>query len=159
MFQYRFCTEEDFPVWLELNRAFMEEEIQDNSLWNCVDQDETEKFYRTFCKARKENDFIRLFLFEVDGQTIGFANVLIIFSVWAHGKALVLDDLYLLPEFRGKGFGGQALQFIETYAQQIGCMRLQFQSEESNRGAMKFYKAMGYTPMDMKFYVKSFEVG
>ena len=83
MFQYRFCTEEDFPVWLELNRAFMEEEIQDNSLWNCVDQDETEKFYRTFCKARKENDFIRLFLFEVDGQTIGFANVLIIFSVWA----------------------------------------------------------------------------
>ena len=63
MFQYRFCTEEDFPVWLELNRAFMEEEIQDNSLWNCVDQDETEKFYRTFCRrVRKMISFGCFFL-------------------------------------------------------------------------------------------------
>lgn len=46
------------------------------------------------------------------------------------------------------------MDFIEQFAVQRGCKRLQFQSEETNPNAMKFYIALGYHPANMKFYVK-----
>lgn len=80
-----------------------------------------------------------------------------IFSVWTHGLAFIIDDLYLRKECRGKGYGRQAMEIIEQFAKKRGCKRLQFQSEFTNPDAMKFYIAVGYTPTDMKFYVKYFE--
>lgn len=96
-------------------------------------------------------------MFEEDGKPVGFANLMTIFSVWAHGKAIILDDLYIVPEVSGKGYGKQCLQYIEEFAKERNYKRLQFQSEATNPNAMEFYIAMGYTPTDMKFYVKYFE--
>ena len=48
-----------------------------------------------------------------DGVPVGFANLMTIYSIWTHGKALILDDLYLDPAVRGKGYGRKALEFIE----------------------------------------------
>ena len=154
MFTYRLAVESDREIWIKLNREFMAEEIQDADLWNNTGETDDEQFGNTFKKARAYDDMIRLMLFEADSQVIGFANLLIIFSVWSHGKALIIDDLYITKENRGKGFGRSALEQIEEYARQIGCKRLQFQSELTNPDAMEFYKAVGYTPADMKFYVK-----
>ena len=154
MFTYRLAVESDREIWIKLNREFMAEEIQDADLWNNTGETDDEQFGNTFKKARAYDDMIRLMLFEADSQVIGFANLLIIFSVWSHGKALIIDDLYITKENRGKGFGRSALEQVEEYARQIGCKRLQFQSELTNPNAMEFYKAVGYTPADMKFYVK-----
>ena len=154
VFTYRLAVESDREIWIKLNREFMAEEIQDADLWNNTGETGDEQFGNTFKKARASDDMIRLMLFEADSQVIGFANLLIIFSVWSHGKALIIDDLYITKENRGKGFGRSALAYIEEYARQLGCKRLQFQSELTNPDAMEFYKAVGYTPADMKFYVK-----
>ena len=154
MFTYRLAVESDREIWIKLNREFMAEEIQDADLWNNTGETDDEQFGNTFKQARAYDDMIRLMLFEADSQVIGFANLLIIFSVWSHGKALIIDDLYITKENRGKGFGRSALAYIEEYARQLGCKRLQFQSELTNPDAMEFYKAVGYTPADMKFYVK-----
>ena len=154
MFTYRLAAEADREIWIKLNREFMAEEIQDADLWNNTGETGDDQFTETFRQARNSKDMIRLMLFEENGQIIGFANLLIIFSVWSHGKALIIDDLYITKENRGKGFGRSALEQIEEYARQIGCNRLQFQSELTNPDAMEFYKAVGYTPADMKFYVK-----
>ncbi len=43
---------------------------------------------------------------------------------------------------------------LEEYAKERGCKRIQFQSELTNPNAMEFYRAIGYQPADMKFYVK-----
>ena len=154
MLTYRPAEEADREIWIKLNREFMAEEIQDADLWNNTGETGDDQFTETFRQARESEDLIRLILFEEDGRTIGFANLLIIFSVWSHGKALIIDDLYITKENRGKGFGRSALEQVEEYARQIGCKRLQFQSELTNPNAMEFYKAVGYTPADMKFYVK-----
>lgn len=154
MFTYSLAAEADREIWIKLNREFMAEEIQDADLWNNTGETGDEQFTETFRQAINCKDMIRLMLFEENGQIIGFANLLIIFSVWSHGKALIIDDLYITKENRGKGFGRSALEQIEEYARQIGCKRLQFQSELTNPDAMEFYKAVGYTPADMKFYVK-----
>ena len=96
----------------------------------------------------REQTLISLMIFEEDGVPVGFANLMTIYSVWTHGKALILDDLYLRPVVRGKGYGKQALDFIEEFAVKRGCKRLQFQSEVTNPNAMEFYISQGYSKMD-----------
>lgn len=154
MLTYRLCTSSDKEIWIKLNRSFMAEEIQDAELWNDTGSAGEEQFEETFRKALDAEDMIGLMLFEEDGEVVGFANVLTIFSVWTHGKALIIDDLYITEKNRGRGFGRRALELIEDYAREKECRRLQFQSELTNPDAMEFYKAVGYTPTDMKFYLK-----
>lgn len=154
MFSYRLCRESDKDCWITLNRMFMEEEIQDHDLWNDTNKVSDEQFSNTFFEALQAKDFISLIIFEENHTPVGFANLMTIYSVWTHGKALILDDLYLLPDARGKGYGKRAMELIEQFASMRGCKRLQFQSEETNPNAMNFYIALGYCPADMKFYVK-----
>ena len=154
MLTYRLCTPDDGNIWIKLNRSFMAEEIQDAELWNDTGSAGEEQFEETFRKALDAEDMIGLMLFEEDGEVVGFANVLTIFSVWTHGKALIIDDLYITEKNRGRGFGRRALELIEDYAREKECRRMQFQSELTNPDAMEFYKAVGYTPADMKFYLK-----
>ena len=157
MFDYRLCDIDDKDYWIVMNREFMAEEIQDDCLWNGTGQADDEQFLHTFEEALEFDDLISLLIFEEDGVPVGFANLMTIYSVWAHGKALILDDLYLRPDVRGKGYGKQALGYIEQFAAEHGYKRLQFQSEATNPNAMEFYVSQGYSPADMKFYVKYFE--
>lgn len=156
MFSFRLCEERDFDIWVEMNRAFMDEEIEDNNLWNDTNENDDARFIETFKCALESKEHITLMFFEEDGVPVGFANLMTIYSVWAHGKAMILDDLYLTPDVRGKGYGKRALEYIETFAWDKGYKRLQFQSEITNPNAMEFYVSQGYSPADMKFYVKYF---
>ena len=156
MFTYRLCDKADKECWIAMNREFMAEEIQDDDLWNNTNETSDEQFSNTFMEALASDDLISLMIFEEDDKPVGFANLMTIYSIWTHGKALILDDLYLRPETRGKGYGKKSLEFIEQFAKERGCKRLQFQSEVTNPNAMEFYISQGYNPMDMKFYVKYF---
>lgn len=156
MFTYRLCDMNDEKCWIAMNREFMAEEIQDDDLWNGTGKADDERFSHTFAEALESDGLISLMIFEEDGVAVGFANLMTIYSVWAHGKALILDDLYLKPDARGKGHGKQALEYIERFAAECGYKRLQFQSEATNPDAMEFYVSLGYSPADMKFYVKYF---
>jgi len=109
---------------------------------------------KTFQSALREPQLITLLIIEENETPIGFANLMTIFSVWSHGKALILDDLYIKKEHRGKGYGREAMAYVETYAKSNGYNRLQFQSELSNPDAKKFYEALGFAAADMYFYVK-----
>ena len=142
MFTWRLCNERDCEIWTQLNKAFMDEEITDDELWNNTNKEDNDRFHSTFSEALNSKELISLFMFEENGRPVGFANLMTIFSVWSHGKALILDDLYIVPEERGKGYGKKALQFIEEFANERQYKRLQFQSEFTNRNAMEFYISM-----------------
>ena len=47
-FTYRLCNADDFDVWKDLNLAFMQEEIQDEDLWNSPDTEDVDTWKRTF---------------------------------------------------------------------------------------------------------------
>ncbi len=150
----RLCDKYDEQIWIELNKEFMNYEIQDNNFWNNTQENSVEVFRNTFADALKNQDLIKLFLIEYENKVIGFANIMIIFSVWAHGKAIVLDDLFIKDEYRGKGIGREVLKYIELYAKENGYNRLQFQSELTNHNAFKFYTRIGYSSTKMNFYIK-----
>ncbi|MEL7650104.1 MAG: GNAT family N-acetyltransferase [Sedimentibacter sp.] len=152
----RLCSINDRNNWIRLNRAFMAYEMSDEGFWNNADAISDEQFGTIFKVALKNPELITMMMIEEEKEAVGFANLMTIFSVWAHGKALILDDLFICDEHRGKGLGRQALAYIENYAKENGYKRLQFQSEFSNPVAYEFYTKLGYKSADMHFFVKNF---
>ena len=152
----RACRPEDEKVWIALNREFMSFEIQNDSPWNNTEKTPDSIFRRTFREALKAPELITLLLMEENEAPVGFANLMTIYSVWAHGKALILDDLYIREAYQGKGYGRVVMDFIEAHAKGNNYKRLQFQSETTNPKARGFYESLGYSAADMYFYVKHF---
>jgi len=150
----RTCGMKDEKIWIQMNREFMDFEIQDGQLWNNANEGSDDELQRTFSEAMAHPELVTLMLIEIDGEPVGFANLMTIFSVWAHGKALILDDLFIREAYRGHGLGKEFMLYLEDYARGNGFRRLQFQSEYSNPGARAFYGKLGYKSADMHFYVK-----
>ncbi|MBR0456271.1 MAG: GNAT family N-acetyltransferase [Firmicutes bacterium] len=157
MLRYRICGPRDCSVWVELNRAFMREEINDNEFWNEADKLTLQEFRDLFMEGLEASEQVKFLLFEEDEEPIGFANLMISFSVWSHGKAMFIDDLYFKSGERGRGNGKEAMHMIEEYARELGCKRIQLHTEHSNTDAIEFYKAIGYMLADVKFCVKYLE--
>ena len=154
MFDYRECNERDCTVWVEMNRAFMREEIREGDVWNDANQISNSEFREIFLKGLTMPDHIRFLMFEEDEEPVGFANLMLVYSVWSHGTAMIIDDFYFAVGHRGRGFGRRAIEMIAEYAKELGCKRLQLQAEFTNPDAIEFYKAIGFLKTDMEFFVK-----
>lgn len=154
MIMLRKATTNDKTQWVRLNREFMEFEITDNNLWNQIDKAKDEELAEVFVEALENPEHITIFMIEEDGEVIGFANLMTIFSVWSEGYALVIDDLYIRDKKRGHGLGRKVMEEIEDYARRSGYRRLQFQAEETNPDAKAFYEKLGYKAIAMSFYAR-----
>ncbi len=154
MLRYRPCNEKDCTIWIKMNRDFMKEEINDNEFWNEADRIRDAEFREVFIEGLNSPDQVRFLMFEEDEEPVGFANLMIGYSVWSHGKAMIIDDFYFKAGMRGRGYGRRGMEMIEEYAKEEGCKRLQLLAALTNQNAMDFYRAIGYQSTDMKFYVK-----
>lgn len=79
---------------------------------------------------------------EVDGQNIGFSLFYNRYSTWK-GKSLYLEDLYIKPAYRGKGYGKEVMLYLTELAKKTNCLRFEWQVLDWNTGAIKFYKGLG----------------
>jgi len=80
---------------------------------------------------------------EHDGQPAGFALLFYNYSTWMGRPGIYLEDLFVLPEFRGLGIGKALLQRVAAIAVEKGCQRLQWQVLDWNTPAIDFYRALG----------------
>ena len=154
MFEYRECNERDCTVWIEMNKAFMREEIREGDVWNEADRINNAEFREIYLQGLQMKDHVRFLMFEEDEEPVGFATLMLVYSVWSHGRAMIIDDIFFTPGNRGKGYGKRSMEMIADYARELGCKRLQLQAEMTNPDAIEFYKAIGYLTTDMKFFVK-----
>src|SRR5580765_6185976 len=79
---------------------------------------------------------------------IGFAVFFHNFSTWLGRPGLYLEDLFVKPEKRGKGYGRALLVDLAKIARDRGCGRMEWAVLNWNAPAIKFYRALGATPMD-----------
>jgi ribosomal protein S18 acetylase RimI-like enzyme len=86
----------------------------------------------------------RLWLIEQQNATIGYVALCFGFSLESHGRDAVIDEIYLLPEFRGQGIGTAAMQFVEAKARQLGVKRLFLEAERANLSAVALYQKLGF---------------
>jgi len=87
-----------------------------------------------------------LFVME-NGREVGFALFFHNFSTFLGRAGLYLEDLFVLPEFRGKGYGKATLKKLAQIAVERGCGRFEWWCLDWNRPSIDFYLSLGAEPM------------
>lgn len=84
---------------------------------------------------------------EVDGKEIGFALFFHNFSTFVGRSGLYLEDIYILPEYRGKGYGKAMLKKLASIAAERNCGRMEWCCLDWNKPSIDFYLSLGAKPM------------
>ena len=85
---------------------------------------------------------------EEDGVIVGFALFFHNFSTFVGRKGLYLEDLFILPEKRGRGYGKALLKHLAQLAVERNCGRMEWICLDWNQPALKVYRSIGAVPMD-----------
>ena len=87
--------------------------------------------------------------FALEGETeVGFALYFHNFSTFLGRGGIYLEDLFVLPEHRGKGYGKAILTHLAQIARERGCGRLEWACLNWNQPSIDFYLSLGATPMN-----------
>ena len=88
-------------------------------------------------------------IFALDGQKeVGFALYFHNFSTFLGRGGIYLEDLFVLPEYRGKGFGKLLLKTLAKTAVERGCGRVEWSCLEWNTPSIDFYHSLGATKLN-----------
>jgi GNAT superfamily N-acetyltransferase len=139
-FEIRSARMADIPIILELIRALATYERAPNEVRATEDQLVDVLFGK---KPAAEV----LLAFE-DATPVGFAVFFHNFSTWLGRPGLYLEDLFVRPEHRGKGYGRALLVHLAKIAHDRGCGRMEWAVLNWNEPAIEFYKKLGAKPLD-----------
>ena len=112
----------------------------------CADEvvaDEATLYHSLFVERSAEVLFA-----EEDGVVVGFALFFHNFSTFVGRKGLYLEDLFILPEKRGRGYGKALLKHLANLAIERNCGRMEWICLDWNKTALKVYHGIGAKPMD-----------
>jgi GNAT superfamily N-acetyltransferase len=90
-----------------------------------------------------DNAVFSCIIAEWDGEVAGFALYFLTFSTWEGKPGLYLEDLFVKPEFRGKGIGKALMIRLAQTALERGCTRFQWQVLDWNTPSIEFYESIG----------------
>src|SRR5437868_1732133 len=139
-FEIRSATASDVPVILELIRALATYERAPN------DVIATEEGLAEVLFGKKPAAEV-LLAFENE-TAVGFAIFFHNFSTWLGRPGLYLEDLFVKPEHRGKGYGRALLIHLAKIARDRNCGRFEWAVLDWNEPAIQFYRKLGAKPMD-----------
>jgi GNAT superfamily N-acetyltransferase len=126
---------EDVDLILELIRGLAEFEKLSHQV-----QVTREQLQSTLFGARPAAEVVLAF----DGENVvGFAVFFANFSTFLGKSGLYLEDLYVRPEFRGRGHGRALLRHLATLALERGCGRFEWTVLDWNESAIEFYRRQG----------------
>ena len=87
-------------------------------------------------------------LVEVDGEIAGMAIWFLNYSTWQGKHGIYLEDLFIKPEFRGRGYGKALLKHLAKICDDKGYGRFQWWVLDWNSPAIEFYRSLGAIAMD-----------
>jgi GNAT superfamily N-acetyltransferase len=103
-----------------------------------------EKVITTPSQMNNDKGYFNCFIAVDKNKIIGFATYFIAYYSWT-GKAIYLDDLYVLEKYRGQGIGNKLLDKVIETAKSENCKKVKWQVSNWNEKAIEFYKIRGAT--------------
>lgn len=100
-----------------------------------------ENIFRTFDEMMASDAYLTGLIFEKEGKCAGYALLCKTWSQEAGGKTVWIDELYVLPEFQGKGIGHEFFAELRAIEPAV---RYRLEIEPDNLRAKKLYKRMGF---------------
>lgn len=137
-FQFRYAERKDIALVLR----FIKELASYEEMLDQVVADEKTLEEWIFDKKKAEV----IFALE-EGKEVGFALFFHNFSTFLGRAGIYLEDLYVSPEYRGKGYGKGLLKELARIAVERGCGRLEWWCLDWNKPSIDFYLSLGAEPM------------
>jgi GNAT superfamily N-acetyltransferase len=100
------------------------------------------------------NPYYTCLIAEYGSRPAGFAFFFFDYSTWIGRPGIYLEDIFVLPELRGRGIGRALLQRVAAIAVEKGCGRLKWAVLDWNTPAIDFYSAMGAEIQKEWLYVR-----
>ena len=138
-FNIRFAEEKDTAVILELIRGIAEYEKLSDQV------EATEELLKEWIFDKQGAEAL---LVETEGQTVGFALFFHNFSTFTGRCGLYLEDLFVKPEFRGRGYGIALLRKLAQIAVERKYGRFEWVCLDWNAPSIRLYRSIGAVPMD-----------
>jgi GNAT superfamily N-acetyltransferase len=104
-------------------------------------------FVRAFDEMMRSDEYLLGLIFEIEGKTAGYALLVNTWSQEAGGRAVWIDEIYVLPEFRGQGM---AKQFFAELKEIAPAARYRLEIEPDNERAEALYKSVGFEELGYK---------
>jgi GNAT superfamily N-acetyltransferase len=139
-FRIRPATIVDVPIILQL--------IRDLATYERAPNDVTATEEQLVKVLFGEKSAAEVLLAFEGGVAVGFAVFFHNFSTWLGRPGLYLEDLFVKPEMRGKGYGRALLVDLAKIARERGCGRMEWAVLDWNDPAIQFYRKLGAKPMD-----------
>ena len=137
--EFRYAEEKDVPLILQFIKELADyEKMLDEVV-------ATEALLKEWIFEKKKAEVI--FAME-DGCEVGFALFFHNFSTFLGRAGIYLEDLYVKPDYRGKGYGKGLLKELARIAVERGCGRLEWWCLDWNRPSIDFYLSLGAEPMN-----------
>ncbi len=138
-FELRFASEKDVPLILQLIRELAEYE---GLLHEVVATGEILTEW-LFVKKKAE-----VLIGEYGGQPVGYALFFHNFSTFLGRAGIYLEDLYVRPEYRGRGYGKAFFRKLAQITVERGCGLLEWWCLDWNQPSIDFYLSLGAEPME-----------
>lgn len=137
---FRFANEMDCDLILDFIKRLAEYEKMANEVVATKDLLYDWLFVKKTAKV--------IFALDNDNE-VGFALFFHNFSTFLGKAGVYLEDLFVLPEYRGKGYGKGLIQQLAKIAVDNDCGRLEWCCLDWNKHSIDFYKSLGAQPMDL----------
>lgn len=136
--EYRYAERKDIPLLISFIKKLAEYENMTDQVK--IDADTLEKWI--FNKEKAEV----IFALE-DGKEVGYALFFYNFSTFLGKAGIYLEDLFVLPEYRGKGYGKGLLKTLAKIAVDNDYGRLEWSCLDWNKPSIDFYLSLGAEPL------------
>lgn len=136
--EYRYAERKDIPLLISFIKKLAEYENMTEQV--NIDADTLEKWI--FNKEKAEV----IFALE-DGKEVGYALFFYNFSTFLGKAGIYLEDLFILPEYRGKGYGKGLLKTLAKIAVDNDYGRLEWSCLDWNKPSIDFYLSLGAEPL------------
>jgi Acetyltransferases len=138
-YSLRFANEKDIPVIIGFIKQLAEYEHMSDMVVL------TEQGLKEELFDKKGAEVV---IGEFQGKPVCFGLFFHNFSTFLGQRGIYLEDLFVIPEMRGKGFGKVMLTYLARLAVDRKCGRLEWSCLDWNEPSIKFYRKMGAVPMD-----------
>ena len=135
----RFATEDDVPEILSFIKALAAyEHLEDMVV-------ATEELLKEWIFEKRKAEVL---IISEDNKNVGFALFFHNFSTFLGRAGIYLEDLFVLPEYRGRGYGKLLFKKLAQLAVERGCGRLEWNCLDWNKPSIGFYLSLGAEPLE-----------